>query len=108
MSRKFPLEIILRPTGHAELVDANDDTLWVSNSDPEFTDQVSSDFLTEEDVDEILAYLSDAEILNEYECSQFESGAWDVTEESMAKEEGVEADDDDSDESEYFDDSDEH
>lgn len=98
MARKYPLEIILRHTGIAELIDAEDSTVWSSDADADFKDEVSQEFLTEDDVDDILAYLSDKEILSEREAVHFENGEWEVTEESLdgdETDEDVETDDDD-------------
>lgn len=86
MARKYPLEIILRHTGQAELVDGNDDVLWSSDSDPDFKDEVSQEFLTEEDVDDILDYLAESGELSDAEVARFENSEWDVTEESLSDE----------------------
>jgi len=92
MSRNYPLEIILRHTGTAELVDAHDTTLWSSDADENFRETVSDELLTEEDLDEILDYLSENELLTDAEVARFESSEWDCTEESL---EGDEAANDD-------------
>lgn len=68
----YPLELILRPEGTAELVDAHDNTLWASDSDDDFREEDFDDFLTEDDLDDILAYLTDAEVLTEDEAQAFE------------------------------------
>lgn len=96
MSRKYPLEIILRHTGTAELVDGNDVTIWSSDSDPDFKEVVSQDFLTEDDADAILEYLCDAEYLSDAEAARFEADEWDVTEESLSDDsDDIDTDDDD-------------
>lgn len=93
MSKKYPLEIVLRHTGSAELLDGDDNTLWSSDEDPEFRETISQEFLTEDDVDDILAYLEDSGNITPAECARFESDEWDVTEESLTDED-VEKDSD--------------
>lgn len=110
MSRK--LEIILRATGNAELVDDTDETIWSSDADENFREKVSQEFLTEDDVDDILDYLSDNNIITEREAVRFETGEWDVTEESLPGETTDNAtaidvnDSDDDDDDENFDEED--
>lgn len=108
MSHKHPLEIVLRHTGSAELLDRDDNVIWSSDEDADFKDEVSQEFLTEEDIDDILAYLSESEILSDAECAKFESDEWDVTEEALTDEEGEDdadhGDDDDFDSDESDDD----
>lgn len=109
MSRRaYPLEIILRHTGHAELVDADGSILWSSDADADFKDRISSEFLNEDDIDEILAFLDDQEILTEDECRQFENGSWDVTEESLEGNDSTDLDDDEDDDAIADDDGDEY
>lgn len=86
-------EIILRPSGTAELIDAHGNTLWSSDGDEDFREDVSQEFLTENDIDDILDYLAENEFLTDNDVAKFESGEWDVTEESLPSEEGVENED---------------
>lgn len=97
MSRKnHPLEIVLCHTGHAELVNANGDVLWSSDADEDFKETVSQEFLTEDDVDKILDFLSEHEFLTDEEVAKFENDEWDITEESLdGSEAGTESDDSD-------------
>jgi len=81
--KNYPLELILRPEGTAELVDARDMTLWASDSDEDFHEEDFDDFLTEDDLDDILAYLCDAGVLTDQEASAFESGRFECYVESL-------------------------
>jgi hypothetical protein len=81
--KNYPLELILRPEGTAELVDAHDRTLWASDSDEDFHEEDFDDFLTEDDLDDILAYLSDAGVLTEEEALAFEDGRYECYVESL-------------------------
>lgn len=83
MLKNYPLELILRPEGTAELVDANDVTLWASDSDEDFHEEAFDDFLTEDDLDDLLAYLSDSGVLTEQEAEAFEDGRYECYVESF-------------------------
>jgi hypothetical protein len=83
MLKKYPLELILRPEGTAELVDAEDRTLWASDADEDFHEEDFDDFLTEDDLDDVLLYLTDAEILTEQEALAFEDGRYECTVETL-------------------------
>jgi hypothetical protein len=64
---KFPDADVLLLTAHgtAQLLDADERVLWSSDDDEQFTDAISDEFLEESDVDEILEYLVDANLLTE-------------------------------------------
>jgi hypothetical protein len=106
-SRKYPLELILRAHGPAELVDADENVLWVSDVDDEFKEHFPDEFLNEEDSDAILDYLYDMDIINQKEFDAFNSDRWDTTIETVdtGKEEAEE--NEDLDDEEEFDDDDE-
>lgn len=78
-----PLEIVLRAHGTAELVNANDQTLWASDADEDFKETNSNEFLQEDDLDDILAYLIEEGIITEKEFDEFDSGDWDMTVETL-------------------------
>lgn len=100
--RTYPLELILRAHGPAELVNANEETLWASDSDADFKDEISDEFLKEEDFADILEYLLDAEIITQKEFTFFETETWDCSVESLDQEDvdnmADPGDDDDGDE----------
>jgi hypothetical protein len=81
--KNYPLELILRAHGPAELVDADDNLLWASDSDEEFKEMLPDEFLSEDDIDEILNYLADEEIISDKEFDFFASQHWEVTVETM-------------------------
>lgn len=84
--RTYPLELILRAHGPAELVNANEETLWASDSDADFKDEISDEFLKEEDFRDILEYLVDAEIITQEELKFFAMETWDCSVESLDQE----------------------
>jgi hypothetical protein len=87
--KAYPLELILRFNGTAELVDCRDNTLWASDADEDFLEEFNNEFLTEDDIDDVLGYLFDSEILSEDEASRFERGEFETIEESMAGEDDM-------------------
>lgn len=92
MTKNYPLELILRPEGTAELVDANDLTLWASDTDEDFQEEAFDDFLTEDDLDDLLAYLADSGVITEEEAAAFESGEFESYVESLPDAVGDDAD----------------
>ena len=80
--RTYPLELILRPHGTAELVNKHDETLWASDTDDDFKEEFS-EFLTEDDLDDVLDFLEGSEIISLHEAECFASGEWEVTIESL-------------------------
>lgn len=84
--RTYPLELILRAHGPAELVNANEETLWASDSDADFKDEISDEFLKEEDFADILEYLLDAKLITQKEFNLFETEHWDCSVESLDQE----------------------
>jgi hypothetical protein len=82
-ARKYPLELVLRAHGPVELVNADDEVLWVSETDDDFKEEFSDEFLQEEDIEEILDYLADCEILTVTEFNAFQSNRWDCTVETL-------------------------
>jgi hypothetical protein len=83
MSKSYPLELILRAHGPAELVDAHEKQIWASDSDDTFRDEFPDDFLSEEDIPDILDYLKDERIINDEEYGRLSSDAWDCTVETL-------------------------
>jgi hypothetical protein len=82
-SKKYPLELILLAHGPAELVNADEETLWVSDSDDDFKEEFTEDFLREEDIADILDYLRDEGIITESEYNAFASDRWPTTVETL-------------------------
>lgn len=99
--RTYPLELILRAHGPAELVNADEETLWASDADDDFREEFNDEFLQEEDIGDILEFLFDHEILSMNEFDQLTRENWDCTVESL-DDTGPE-DDDDGGENEDFD-----
>jgi hypothetical protein len=88
-------EIVICADGHAELLDGDERVLWSSDTDPDFRESISQEFLTSEDADDILDYLAESEVLTDDEIEKFESGDWPVSEET--DDDGESPDDDESD-----------
>ena len=51
--------------GTVQLLDDDDNVLWSSDDDDEFTDEFGDEFLEEEDTEEILAFLVEHGMLHE-------------------------------------------
>lgn len=81
--RSYPLELILRQHGTAELVNAHDETLWASDADEDFKEEFNDEFLQENDIDDILDYLFNADIISDDELDNFEGDKWEINMESM-------------------------
>jgi hypothetical protein len=60
--------LILRANGTAELEDARGRQIWASDADEEFKDEVSAEFLNEEDVVSILDFLVASDLLTDEEA----------------------------------------
>ena len=100
--RTKPLELVLRAHGPAELLNADEETLWASDADEDFKEEFNDEFLQEEDVGDILEYLADNELLSHEEADKFASGLWEFNIETL--EDSVrDPDDDDGDDGEDFD-----
>lgn len=99
-NKKYPLEIIFRHAGHAELVDAEDNVLWSSDADEDFKESISDEILSADDADDVLQYLEDSGHVTDREATNFESGDWPVTEEN--DDEDDDEDDEDDDEPEEY------
>jgi hypothetical protein len=99
--KKYPLELILRAHGPAELVDADEVQIWASDADEDFRDEFPDEFLSEDDAPDILDYLKDANILNAEEYGKLCSDSWDVTIETLQN--AAEGPDDDGDDGEEYD-----
>jgi len=82
--------LILRANGSAELLSLSGRQLWESDSDDDFKDEISEEFLTEADVADILDYLVEAGTLSDKEAD-----ACEIEEESL---DGDDQDDNDADE----------
>jgi hypothetical protein len=96
-ARKYPLELVLRAHGTAELVDSDGTVLWVSDSDDQFKEEFTDEFLTEDDIEEILDYLIDNGVLIEMEYNALNSDRWDVKVETLNQAAGEPDDDEDDD-----------
>jgi hypothetical protein len=81
--RSYPLELILRSHGPAELVNSDEETLWASDSDEDFREEFADEFLQEEDIEDILNFLCDAQIISEKEFKMFASEEWSVEIETL-------------------------
>jgi hypothetical protein len=93
--RKYPLEIVLRAHGPAELINSDEELLWTSESDDDFKEEFGDEFLEEEDADEIVEFLFDSGILAVNEYNAFKSDRWDVTLETLKSSAGPGDDGDD-------------
>lgn len=85
--------LLLRANGSAELYPSvgAESSLWSSDSDDDFKDQVSAEFLTEGDLEDILGYLIDEGKLTEEQADECV-----IEEESISGDgTGVELEDDD-------------
>lgn len=96
-SRSYPLELILRPHGTCELVNADAKILWASDTDEDFKEEFPDEFLSEDEFDDILDWLSQNGVVSETEFDHFEDEEWDMTVECLeeAGEEEEEYDEDD-------------
>lgn len=101
--RTYPLELILRAHGPAELVNAQEDVLWASDSDDDFREEFNDEFLAEEDIGDILEYLEDAEIISMEEFDKLSSDEWDCTVETLDQGPEDDEDGDEEDETEEID-----
>jgi hypothetical protein len=57
--------LLLTAHGTAQVLDAEDNVLWSSDDDDNFTDEFSDEFLEESDVEDILEFLVDQGYLAE-------------------------------------------
>lgn len=65
--------LLLTEIGTAQLLDDDEETiLWSSDDDSEFQEEVSDEFLKEENVNEILDWLVDQDIITEEEAEEIE------------------------------------
>jgi len=62
--------LLLRHNGTAELLNERDETVWSSDADEDFKDEVSAEFLQESDVEAILDYLVEEKILSETQADE--------------------------------------
>lgn len=99
--RTVPLELILRAHGPAELLNADGEILWASDSDEDFKEEFNDEFLNEEDIGDILEYLEENDILSEREANHFADESWEFNIETLddtVKEPDEEDDEDECDE----------
>jgi hypothetical protein len=85
--RSYPLELILRAHGPVELVNANEEILWASDSDDDFREEFNDEFLQEEDLEDILDFLEEFEFIDADERRHFQNETWDCTIESLGESE---------------------
>jgi len=97
-SRSYPLELILRPHGTAELVNSDEKVLWASDADEDFKEEFPDEFLNEDEFDDVLDWLYHNGVVSEKEFDQFENDSWDMTVESLDGEDLEEETEDEEDE----------
>jgi hypothetical protein len=83
VERKYPLELILAAHGPAELVNADEETLWSSDADEDFKEEFSDEFLKEEDLPDICEYLLDNDYISQKEFNFFKTETWDCSVETI-------------------------
>jgi len=81
--RSYPLELILRAHGPAELVNSDEETLWASDADDDFREEFNNEFLEEGDIEDILNYLADEEIISDKEFNLFADEKWSFSIETL-------------------------
>jgi hypothetical protein len=97
--RTYPLELVLRAHGPAELLNADEDTLWASDSDDDFREEFNNEFLEEEDIGDILEFLLETDVINDKEFDHFANENWACNIETLENEvKGPDDDEDDDDE----------
>ncbi len=101
--RTYPLELVLRAHGPAELVNANEETLWASDADEDFKEEFNDEFLSEDDLGDIFDFLYHNEIISDKEFDHFENQDWECIIESLENSVNEPDDDDDGGENEDFD-----
>ncbi len=106
-ARTHPLELILRATGPAELVNADEEVLWISESDDQFKEEFSDEFLSEEDIPSILDYLRDTGVITQMEFNALNSDRWDCTIETIDTGSETPPEEDDEDDGDDWEDEDE-
>ena len=104
-AKKYPLELVLLAHGPAELLNADDESLWVSDSDDDFKEEFTEDFLREEDIPDILDYLLDSKVITQQEFNAFASDRWATSVETLEGSVG-DPDDDEDDDDDFDDDED--
>lgn len=77
MSR-HPLELLISVGADATLTDADKNVVWTSDGDNDFLEFIGNDFVEEEDIDDILGYLDDSDIITPDELVSFENGEFDI------------------------------
>ena len=83
MARRIhPLELILRPHGTAELVNARKEVLWASDSDDDFKEDFD-DFLDDDDFDDVLDWIENHSLISGEEYDKFDTGEWEMTVETL-------------------------
>ena len=82
----------MRAHGPAELMNSEKDIIWASDGDDDFREEFNDEFLMEEDLGDVLEYLEENGIINQFEFDKFESDAWDCIVETA--DQGPEDDDD--------------
>jgi hypothetical protein len=81
--RSFPLELILRAHGPAELLNSQSETLWASDADDDFREEFNDEFLQEEDIGDIVEFLVDHDMLSDEEADRFVNGQWEFNIETL-------------------------
>lgn len=83
------MKLILTPHGTAELIDDSDIQVWASDTDQDFMEEFSGrDFLGEKDVEDIIEYLEEIDMLEPDEADDL-----DVEEQSLNPDEDDDEDD---------------
>lgn len=81
--RTYPLELILRAHGPAELVNSNEETIWASDADDDFREEFNDEFLEEEDIGDILEFLVENDLISDKEFDHFANEDWEATIETL-------------------------
>src|SRR5712672_690188 len=78
----YPLELVLTAHGTAELVNNQEEILWASDDDDDFKEEFP-DFLGEDDFDEVLEFLHEAQVITDKEYDKFDTEQWEMKIESL-------------------------
>lgn len=78
-NQSHSLELVLRVSGDVELLNTESgESVWCSDGDNDFWEFIDADFVEESDLDEVLGYLADADILTDSDLLAFENGEFDI------------------------------
>ncbi len=83
------LELVLKYAGGCELRAGEDTVVWSSDADADFVAEIGNEILDEDDVEEILDYLTDNDIISDDEAENLV-----ISVESLAGEDAAEDEND--------------